>query len=170
MNRRMNGIAGGRLDDEDGAEHALNGPAREAMDGDGPIVLQRWKPAHLRDKRCHYMPAAWIEFDPYTDPYEQWRVIEDFTCSNPVVVIEYRRSDRESPLCGRHAIAHWDQYSDIAFGTVHYEQVRHAAAREQVMDAHTIVVYAYGMQVGQSYKDRPPPEDLIERARMLLTE
>ncbi|MFB8003199.1 hypothetical protein [Nocardia sp. NPDC056000] len=116
------------------------------------------------------MPSTWIEFDSYTDPSEQWRVLEDFTCSNPVVVIEYRSSDRESYLCGRHAIAHWNQYSDIVFGTVHYREVRPAAAREQVMNANTIVVYAYGIQVGQSYKDRPPPESLIEQARMLLAE
>ncbi|MFE6861514.1 hypothetical protein [Nocardia sp. NPDC057668] len=116
------------------------------------------------------MPATWIEIDSYTDPSEQWRVLDDFACSNPIVVIEYRRSERESPLCGRHAIAHWNQYSDIVFGTVRFEHVRHAAAREQVADANTIVVYAYGTQVGQSYKDRPPPEDLIEQARALLGE
>ncbi|MGX1809066.1 hypothetical protein ACWIGI_25375 [Nocardia sp. NPDC055321] len=116
------------------------------------------------------MPATWITFDVYTDPSEQWRVIDDFTCSNPIVVIEYRRCERESPLCGRHGIAHWDHLSDIVFGTVHYDRVRRAAEREHVMDANTIVVYANGTQVGQSYKDLPPPEDLIHYARTLLAE
>lgn len=117
------------------------------------------------------MPATWIEFDPYTDPYEQWKAIDDFTSSKPVVVIEYRGHERDSLLCGRHGLAHWNQYSDIVFGTVYYKDVRHAAAREQVMSPDTIVVYAYGTQVGHSYKARPPqPEELIERARELLAE
>ncbi|MGW2664657.1 hypothetical protein ACWCW7_27200 [Nocardia tengchongensis] len=117
------------------------------------------------------MPATWIKFDPHTDPYEQWQAIDDFTSSKPVVVIEYRGDERDSLLCGRHGLAHWDIYSDIAFGTVYYRKVRHAAAREQVMASGTIVVYAYGTQVGQSYKARAPhTEELIERARELLAE
>lgn len=117
------------------------------------------------------MHATWIEFDPHTDPYEQWQAIDIFTSSRPVVVIEYRGSERDSLLCGRHGLAHWNQYSDIAFGTVHYDSVRHAAARERVMASGTVVVYAFGVQVGQSHKARAPhPEELIERARSLLAE
>ncbi|WP_433671455.1 hypothetical protein ACQP06_07415 [Nocardia sp. CA-136227] len=85
------------------------------------------------------MPARWIKFDRYTDPYEQWKAIDDFTSSKPVVVIEYRGDERDSLLCGRHGRAHWDRYSDIAFGTVYYTDVRHAAAREQVIASGTIV-------------------------------
>ncbi len=117
------------------------------------------------------MPATWINFDPYTDPYEQWKVIDDFTSSGAVVVIEYRSDESDSPLCGRHGLAHWDLFSDIVFGTVRYAQVRHAAAREGVMVTGTIVVYAYGTQVGQCHKGiSPHPEELIERARELLAE
>ncbi|WP_327140645.1 hypothetical protein [Nocardia sp. NBC_01327] len=117
------------------------------------------------------MPVTWIAFDPHTSPYGQWKTIDEFTTSNEIVVIEYRSNERWSSLTACFGLSHQPEYSDITFGTVNYRQVRHAAAREDVTMADTVVVYAYGRQVGQSCKSTPPhPEELIEQARRLIVE
>ncbi|WP_405494153.1 hypothetical protein [Nocardia sp. NBC_00511] len=115
------------------------------------------------------MSVTWITFERYASPWERWKAIDDFTASSEIAVVEYRGDEHSSSLTACFGFVRRREYADIAFGTVNYRQVRYAAEREEVTRADTLVVYAYGRQVGQSYGNAGPhPEDLIERARELI--